>query len=212
LVAAAALGGLRAPRGVDGAEARRSRALAWAAASGALVLDDFVTGPHAVVLTSGNDLSYQSDSAIAGGVRQTWFEFSGYPDHPGSFSVGDYRGLIVGTGVDGFHRLEVAYGYSSGGAVNPMGLDLSGYAELVLDVAWSDARLNVNVLLFTGTGYSQHGVELAPGSDVGHRVPLDSAVLGGAADLRQIDHIVLVVQSASARGANDYAIRGLRVE
>jgi hypothetical protein len=186
-----------------------------------VVLDDFTEGPYSAELVVGQMSDYQSGDPgrLVGGVRSTWFGAWSLPHHPGTFSVGDGR-LVVGTGVDGYHRLEVGHGYVAGGA-KPLGLDLSGCREMVVDFQFLDLGLNFNVLVFTGSGSSQHAVNLNPGTyPFGHRFSLDPKDLGGAADPprrragpvgRRAAGLAVADQTASGAGAMPRTRGGVRV-
>jgi hypothetical protein len=185
-------------------------------AAAELVLDDFKTGPKVSFLFTGSDAAPQAGSMV-GGVRWTNFRVIPAPvAHGGLFQIQAGGPLIVSTGYKVAHRLDVVYGFDAGGANAPLNLDLGAYDRLVVDFDGSDTGVNFNIVMFWASGiyYAIQGFNLSA-SNVPFSVSFPFAnfapgVPGIPLDVHDIDYIVVIAQTGSPIGANDYAIKTLK--
>jgi hypothetical protein len=179
-------------------------------------LDDFTTGPKVSFLFTGDDTSQQAGTMV-GGFRRTHFLVAPFPiAHGGLFHIPAGGPLIVSCGYKVAHRLELIYGVDGSGANAPLNLDLSAYDRLVVDFDGSDAGINFNIVVFWASGayYSIQGFNL-DASNLPFSVTFPFSLFlptvpGFPVDWSDIDYIVIVAQTGSAIGANDYAIRGFK--
>ena len=179
------------------------------AKSANLILDDFSTGPYQKQLASGQDVAPQAGMMI-GGERETVFTVCQGPcgaqnpfDQEAAFEIrpGSPSALIYSAGYKVYPRLEVAYGVAT-----PLQLDLgSNYNRIRVNFDGSDLVVNFNILVFTGTDYSQTGCNLAASTNpVSIDFPFADFTVG--ADFNNITAIDFIFQSGSAVGANDWAV------
>jgi hypothetical protein len=183
------------------------------AARAQLTLDDFSTGPYKKTLSSGQDINTQAGMMI-GGNRQTVFTVcSANPcgaQNPfaqaASFQVRQKTkltpsALIFSAGYKVAPRLEVAYG-----SVAPLNLDLgTNYDRIRVNFDGSDLFVNFNILVFTGTSYSQTGCNLAASTNP-VSIDFPFAYFTKGADFTNISIIDFIFQTSSAIGANDWAV------
>lgn len=179
-----------------------------------MLVDDFTTGPHTVTLTAGMDMSYQNIATNPDfPIRRTTFWIASPPaNQPGTIDVGSIGRLTVGTGPQIYHRLEVAYGFQTDGRVSPLDRDLSKFTGFRVNFDFNDLTLNFNIVFYSNSGatYSQAGENIPAGL-----TPFSSdfpfAKFSGAAIPSGIDIIVLIAQSGSFGGGNDYKINSFEV-
>jgi hypothetical protein len=187
-----------------------------ATAETVLNIDDFKTGPTVSVLFTGSSPGVQGGSML-GGFRRTNFTVIPIPvTHPGILQIRPNGPLIVSCGYKVAHRLEVVYGVDGSGANAPLNLDLSAYDKLAVDFEASDQGVNFNIVIFWASGayWAIQGFNLSE-SNVPFTVdfPLANFAPGVPSvppDFADIDYIVVIAQTGSAIGANDYAISGIR--
>ena len=179
-----------------------------------MLIDDFTTGPHTVTLASGIDASYQSIATNPDfPIRQTWFWIASPPaNQPGTLDVGSIGRLTVGTGPHIYHRLQVAYGFQTDGSVSPLDRDLSKFTGFRVNFDFNDLTLNFNIIFYSNSGatYSQAGENIAA-SFTPFSVDFPFAGFSGAAIPSDIDIIVLIAQTGSFGGGNDYKINSFEV-
>jgi hypothetical protein len=182
------------------------------AARAQLTLDDFSTGPYKRTLSSGQDTNTQAGTMI-GGNRLTVFFVCTAPcgaSNPfaqsASFQLRQKTklapsALIFSAGYKVAPRLDVEYG-----SVAPLNLDLgTNYDRIRVNFDGSDLFVNFNILVFTGTNYSQTGCNLAP-SIAPISIDFPFAYFTKGANFTNISVIDFIFQSASGIGANDWAV------
>jgi len=182
------------------------------AASAQLILDNFSSGAYKKQLSSGNDTNTQVGVMI-GGKRLTVFSVcqskpcgsQNLFSQSASFQI---RGktkiapsaLIFSSGYYTSPRLDVEYGSGV-----PLQLDLSNYDRLRVNFHGNDLVVNFNILVFSGTNYSQTGCNLtASTSPVSIDFPF--AYFTSGADFSNISAFDFIFQSGSAVGAEDWAV------
>jgi hypothetical protein len=169
-----------------------------------MILDDFLSGPHTATVPSGQDEDVQPGLMI-GGKRFTRLLIDSTFGHPGTISVGGPGGLVVSTGVDVFHRLEVGYGSQE----QLLGVDLNGMTAIRTTFAANDLVVNYNVLLADLLGgWVINGVNTDGVTDVD--LLLDE-FKGPGIDRDQISAVSLVFQTAAMRAGNDYQVTSLEI-
>lgn len=183
-----------------------------------LVLDDFSTGKYEKVLTSGSDLNTQSGSMI-GGSRETEFLVC----QPGPCGAANPFGqgaafqvrpatklapaaLIQSAGYKVGPRLDVFYG-----STTSMNLDLSSqYDRFRLTFDASDLSVNFNIVVWTGTLYSQTGCNIDPSiTSFTIDFPFADFTAGqgtAGANFGDITLMDFIFQTDSAIGGNDWAV------
>ncbi len=175
-----------------------------------MLIDDFTTGPYTsrpMYLFSGIDSNYQSISTNSDfPVRWTGFYVNMPSPHPSTLDVGS-SGLSLGTGPDVFHRLTVIYGFNPDDSVGPLNQDLSTFTGFRVGFEANDSALNCNVVYYSRSGgiYASMGHNLTP-SYTPFSVDFPFANFTGDATPDDVDIIVLILQSGSTIGANDYKI------
>jgi hypothetical protein len=182
-----------------------------AALAQSLLIDDFTTGDYQVdAYPSAPDSSYQI-GAMLGGIRSTYLSATAtLPQHqrPASLSIPVGGPLIIDTGFQVKHRLELVYGLS------PLNLDTRVYSRLRVWFDGLDKTENFNIVLWAANGarYYQLGLNLSANENASCvDFPLDNFGKAGIpeADRADIDSIALILQSGSAMGAADFALRSV---
>ena len=169
-----------------------------------MIIDDFLSGPHTMTVTSGQDEDVQP-GAMVGGQRFTRLLTASTFGHPGTLSVGGPGGLVLSTGVDVFHRLEIEYGNQG----QLLGVDLNGMSSIRTTFATNDLMVNYNVLMADLLGgWVVNGVNTGGVTDVD--LPLDG-FKGPGIDPDQISAVSLVFQTAAVRAGNDYQVTSLEL-
>jgi len=178
----------------------------------AVIIDDFQTGPHQATLIAGEDRSAQSGAGIVGGLRNTWVGFISNPfGTPVTLDVGT-NGLIIGTGPQAGHRLELAYGLAKDWTHGPrLGLALTPFESLVVRFAANDVPLAFNIYLMSNTSTGLQSFHWAThvnrSGDL--TIPLAGlSTLGEQADLARID-IIWMIFFPALLGGNDYAVSSI---
>ena len=178
-----------------------------------LTLDDFSTGLYKKQLSSGHDTNTQAGTMI-GGNRLTVFSVcqtnpcgaSNPFAQSASFQVRQKTkltpsALIFSSGYKVAPRLDVEYG-----STGPLNLNLgSNYDRIRVNFDGSDLFVNFNILVFTGTSYSQTGCNLAASTNP-VSIDFPFAYFTKGADFTNISSIDFIFQSSSAIGANDWAV------
>ena len=191
-------------------------ALAVALPAGAQTIDDFQTGGYAASIGSGDDTAVQAGSML-GGYRLTHLIVgSGAANvfaRPGALDIREGQPLVVDGGYRVHPRLEIGYGFDADGQPAPLNEDLTKLGDrFVLHFEGSDRGLNVNIVVFTASGWASMGYNLDPSDAAFTRDFLFSDFTSfTAVDWKDIDHIVLVVQSGSAIGSTDWALSKIEV-
>jgi hypothetical protein len=188
-----------------------------------LVIDDFTEGAYKVELATGSKIDYKtgSSNSIVGGVRQTYFSVS--QPTTGGFnrsSILDIpRGgpMIIESGLKSYFGIYLSYGYDIQGNANPLNLKLKqrGFDRFRINLDSSDLEMGYAVQVWDGNGnratyfgqntmkdrYSPSSVDL-PFADFEPGYP-------NAMDWDDIDFIIVLFQSGSAIGANDFAVTSI---
>jgi hypothetical protein len=187
------------------------------AAYGDLLIDDFTTGPHQVTLPHGmssrseDETDVQSGSMI-GGFRKTAFLIPSNPfNQHGTLDIRRGGPMLVDMGTRVSHRLELVYGFDSKGeVVAPLNLNLSDYDRFRLNFDSNDLDLNFNMLVHSNSGATHSVYKTTIHANTNpFAVGIPFGEFTGAADFTDVDLIVLVFQSSSAMGSNDFAVRSL---
>ena len=179
------------------------------------ILDDFTSGPYRARLRCGSETAFQNGTMV-GGVRNTSVIVpcggGANPfNQPASLEIPKGGPLAFDSGIRVFHRVEVVYGIEKGNVFSPLDLDLSGFDRLRVKFDASDLTLNFNVVVFMrdGTARAQAGCNIEPRTapfNLDLRLASDFVPQLGTPDWSDVDAIAIIIQSASAVGANDYAI------
>jgi hypothetical protein len=182
-----------------------------------LLIDDFTTGSYqADAYPSAPDSHFQS-GVMLGGTRGTYLSTtSALPQHqrPASLSIPQGGPLILETGFQVTHRLELLYGWNSSGTGSPLNLDARGYNRIRVSFDGLDQTENFNIVLWSADGarYYQLGINV-PGLARSFCVdfPFDNFGSGGLpeTDRADIDFMAFIFQTGSAMGGTDFAIRSV---
>ncbi|KAA1418959.1 hypothetical protein F0U44_10845 [Nocardioides humilatus] len=207
------------------ASARPARATGLPAAAKGCVpamIDNFMTGAYrSPDLTTGSVTNTES-GAMLGGRRTTRFQVAGNPFGFPSTAVvapGDKSLLAVSSGYKGPTALAVFYGLRSEAHPEVLRADLSCFKRFEVNFVANDLPLNINVEVKSASSPTvyQCGVNTEAGQTNGFRLefPFDCFVTNDPAhppvDWTRIDRVLLLIQSASAMAANDYAINFFRL-
>ena len=181
-----------------------------------LLIDDFTTGEHFAIRWFGNELDVQGGSMLGGFRRTNFIIASNDRIQPGILHIRRGEGpLVIDAGFKVQHRLEITYGIDSIGSLAPLNLDLSSFDRLSVDFEASDLGVNFNIVIFSGNGTAraQLGFNLVPSiTAFSIDFPLVDFSPVGDFDIGDVDLIVLVLQSGSATGGNDYAVTSISAE
>jgi hypothetical protein len=187
-------------------------------AAAQLVLDDFSTGKYEKTLKSGTETNTQSGSMIGGNRETSFFVCPPGPcgtynqfDQPASFQVrpktkSTPSALIQSAGYKVSPRIDVEYGSTA-----PLNLDLSAlYDRFRLTFDGSDLSVNFNILVFTGTVWSQTGCNIDP-SISAFTIDFPFANFTAAegtsgADFSNLTLMDFIFQTDSAIGGNSWAV------
>ncbi|MGO4885964.1 MAG: hypothetical protein ACLP59_34845 [Bryobacteraceae bacterium] len=187
-----------------------------------LVIDNFKTGKYEKTLKSGSDTNTQSGSMM-GSSRQTEFLVCSTSPcgasnpfaQPGSFEVRPATkttpaALIQSAGYKVGPRLDVFYGSTA-----PLNLNLSGqYDRFRLTFDGSDLSVNFNLVVWTGTLYSQTGCNIDPRiTSFTIDFPFEYFTPGGATSGANFGDITLmdfIFQTDSAIGGNSWAVTSFK--
>jgi hypothetical protein len=187
-----------------------------APASAQVTIDDFRTGPYEVSIKSGADLAVQTGSML-GGYRMTHLIVGSGPANPldqaGALDIRPDGPLVVDAGYQVGPRLEVGYGYGPELELLELDQDLAAQGDRFrLHFEASDRVLNVNIVVFTGSVYASLGYNLeASNEPFTHDFSFSDFRSVTAVDWAHIDSIILVVQSTSVMGGNDWALSKIEV-
>lgn len=181
------------------------------------VIDDFKSGEHATPpVLRGKDRQIK-DGSMAGGKRLVNFIIpeTNVFGQVGSFQVRPIDGvMVVSTGYKVFHRVEMGYGIVDlDGHVDPLHLDLSNFDRFEVDFDGCDLGVNFNIVLSSVDGSSASmGINVTPSIyPFTVEFPFTHFVHHmGELDFGDLSVIVLVFQSGSAIGSNDYAVTEIR--
>jgi hypothetical protein len=139
---------------------------------------------------------------------------------PASVAVLNNTGpLLVGSGLRTLHRLELSWGQALNNSVKPMNLDLTGgglFDRIRLTVTGNDRRENLTMAVYTGLGSGAGTVgtcaaTLQPGAvETSVDIPLANLrPLFGNLTVTDADFLLLTLQSGTALGANDFALKSM---
>lgn len=187
-----------------------------ASATTVLTLDNFTGSSFKTSIASGERDSIQSGSMM-GGFRQTRLIVNAQPYRQPATVQGRSSGpLVVSNGYKSYHRLELRYGVDASGANWPLNFDMSPFDRVILRLDGQNTVLNINVVLYSngGAAYASAGKNVDV-NVVPHAVEFqvgDFHNPGGGFDWHDVDYAVVIVQSASAVGGDDYAILNLSAE
>lgn len=179
-----------------------------------LTIDDFSTGFYKKTLSSGQDTNTQVGTMI-GGNRLTGFLVCqtnpcGASNPFGQAASIQVRAktkiassaLIYSSGYKVSPRLDVEYGTGS-----PLNLDLgTNYDRIRVTFDGSDLVVNFNIVVFSGTNYSQTGCNLAAAANGPVTIDFPFQYFTPGADFTNISAMDFIFQSGSAIGANDWAV------
>ncbi|MCI0553192.1 MAG: hypothetical protein L0287_19765 [Anaerolineae bacterium] len=175
-----------------------------------ITIDDFMTGPYTATLTSGFDRNGQTATVFgAPGLRATGLEILGNDlNQLASLEIGS-RGAILSTGVFLRHRLHIHYGYD--GALNFTGLPpglLTGADRFVLNLNCNDQSIGLNIQVFSSSGkkYSQKAMVIEAGVALSAEFPF-SEFPDRPVNPDDVGAIILMFQTGTAPGGNDYSIK-----
>ena len=188
----------------------------WAAAQ--LVLDNFSTGKYQKTLLSSSDTNTQTGSMVGGSRETEFFICSPGPcgarnpfGQPSSFQIRPATklapaALIMNGGYKVGPRLDVYYGSGT-----PMNLNLSAlYDRIRLTFDASDLSVNFNILVFTGTTWSQIGCNIDPSiTSFTYDFPFanfQAASGTSGADFSDLTLMDFIFQTDSAIGGNNWAV------
>jgi len=187
-----------------------------------LVVDDFTTGKYKVQLSAPNvtttnyaDPNRFQTGTMVGGSRETAFMIAGNPfSQTGELSVANSRGgLVIGSGVREFFRLDLVYGQSVSAPLryHPSGCDRF---RVSFDSS-SQQGINFNIVVYQSGGPSYSaGINVFP-TTAGlpfcvdfpfNRFVTNAGQIPQAFASKGIDMVDLVLQSGAAVGANAFAI------
>ncbi|NMO20383.1 hypothetical protein HPC49_41530 [Pyxidicoccus fallax] len=178
-----------------------------------LLVDDFSTGAYQVDAYAGSPDLHYSSGTMLGGVRGTYvLAAPELPLHqrPASLSIPPGGPLILETGFQVNHRLELVYGRDAAGNQAPLNLDTRSYDRIRVWFDGCDVSENFNIVLFAAGGrHYSLGINTTPE----HRpfcidFPLGKFLIPEA-DRADIDFIALILQTGSAMGATDFALRSV---
>ena len=158
--------------------------------------------------------------AVPGGARDTTLTMYGNPlASVAALAVGGGRiSTAQGTGVTA--ETSVAYGAFTRVGGNPtiagplLGLDLSGYKNLVLQFSGAEDVLNLNVVYYTATPlnpaaplyYASAGVNISP-STSGAALTVDLPVANNPSfNWRRVDGIVVLINRSGPTPATSYTL------
>jgi hypothetical protein len=192
-----------------------------------MLLDNFMTGPHNKTITAAEEVDVMFEpGAMAGGFRKTSFQIRSRQGLPGTLVIGPDPGLtsdtsrgrlVVSTGVDVTHRLEVVYGIRPNEQGGKLALDVRTFDRFEIDFDFIDTLVNLNIVAFTPGGVANQGVNVPKfeGSPTGpfRTVTfLFSGFTGPGENFQEIGAINIVFQTASLfRGGNDYSVKAVRL-
>lgn len=188
-----------------------------------LVIDNFTTGSYKVELSNGSDIKYKTGSTntIVGGVRQTYFSVS--QPTTGGFnrsSVLDIREggpMIIESGLKAYFGIYLCYGYDIQGNTNSLNLKLKqrGFNRFRINLDSSDLEMGYAIQVWDKNNnratlfgeqtmkdrYSPSYVDF-PFADFESGYP-------NPIDWDAIDFVIVLFQSGSAIGANDFAVTSI---
>jgi hypothetical protein len=180
-----------------------------------LLIDDFTTGSYqADAFPSAPDTHFQS-GAMLGGARGTSLSTtSSLPQHqrPASLFIPQGGPLILETGFQVTHRLELLYGWNSSGTQSPLNLDARGYNRIRVFFDGLDQTENFNIVFWSAGGarYYQLGIN-ASGLPRSFCIDFPFANFGSGgvpeADLADIDYMAFIFQTGTPMGGTDFALR-----
>ncbi len=183
-------------------------------------IDEFSSGKDLSInkVPSGEKQDLQKDASAAGGFRHV-FLGAGSPLRR-SATVGFVDGLLLlESGVDVGHGLQLFYGIDQKGNLAPLGLDLSGCSAFDVDFHSLDGVLNFNIVLFTAAGALQAAENLEPPgvntAPFTASFPLSSftnnteARPAVAADFQSVDAVSISTQSGLIAG--NYSLDAIAV-
>lgn len=183
-----------------------------------LTLDDFSTGAYSKVLKSGTDTNTQSGSMVGGSRETVFFVCPPGPcgtynlyTQPASFQVRPKTkttpaALIQSAGYKVGPRLDVQYGSGA-----PMNLNLStSYDRFRLTFDGNDLEVNFNILVYTGTTWSQTGCNI-PANTNSFTIdfPFEYFTPGtgtSGANFGDLTIVDFIFQTGSAVGGNSWAV------
>lgn len=179
-----------------------------------LLIDDFSTGRVRINLRSGESTRIQTGTMVGGSRHTSLFVPDAGGHNPyrqlGSLEISRGGPLVVSLGFKVGQRAEVVYGLGHPLDLNLLASNACGSTpcgRFRVHFDGSDAGLNFNMQVRTeGGSYSQAGYNL-PANYAPFVVDFPFAdFLVGGASFNDIDSIVLILQSDSFIGSNDYAI------
>lgn len=195
-----------------------------------LTIDDFTNAPQELTVTSGDKSNYkkansntcdplssrssQSPIGCARSIRFVVAPTKGFAQ-PARLEIGGGL-LLVDSSIRVSPVVQVFYGVNEQNQQVPLNLNLSGFNRFRVHVDSNDLDLIIAMQVIAGNNPSPAlGEVSAFGTPTGTPFPVDlpfssfAVNAGPAPDFRDIDQIRLFVQTASAIGANDYAIASI---
>jgi hypothetical protein len=193
----------------------------------ATVIDDFTTGltttPLALRTPNTNVRAFQTGASVLGGVREEYFAIGGNNfKQPAELDiVSDPNGggaLAVTTGTQEFFQLLLYYGVDTHGNTAPLRyLPLPGCDRFRVTFDSSSVGINFNFEVWTpnaagarASTYFIDGLNTAPATTGSPScIDFPFTKFGPGQDFQHtgIDMMILILQSASAIGADDFALK-----
>lgn len=185
-----------------------------------LVIDDFKTGEYDRTFVNQTLAEYQTGAGIRGGTRWTAFGVQPLGDFNENSRLRIRRNgtkgyLILSAGFRSSWSFYLTYGVHPNGQANPLDLNLSGgKIRLTFDGADNDISDAVQITDRNGNRASLTKAIAAEGGGGNFHVdyPIDEFVgVPGAIDPQHIDSIFILLQAGTATGANDFALKSIKV-
>ncbi len=184
--------------------------LAAAAASQAVLIDDFTTGEYSSEITSGYEMDLQHGDMLSG-ARGTYMRVLSNPLETPALSYVIQNGVAIvssGTLLRGF--VEFAYGYALEGDTpipQDMNLDLSGDSAFRIHFLANDLPLSVAVLAGQyNTGFWRGTIDVPGGQLDPFTVDVPFSSFEEGIDWADVDQIVFDITGSPS---GDYAISRL---
>lgn len=180
-----------------------------------MMIDDFTSGDHNRAIEMGMDRNTQPTGNPDFPYRTTTLIIASPSSrHTGTIDVG-YGDLSIATAPRMYHRLEVVYGLGESGVLEPLNQDLNEFTGFRVNFLLNDRKvLNFNIVYFTDSGWAASGRNIP---EILYPNPVDfpfedfGGPGAGQEHLGEVNLIVLIAQTGSLGGANDYCIDSFEV-
>lgn len=184
------------------------------------VIDDFTDGALHQQMPAAFATSYRAAPSALGKVRQTSSmaaDLQGW-GATSSLDIGGHH-LIVSSGLYSSFGLYLGYGYDVNGNAGGMHEDFTGCDRLRIDFDASDLELGYAIQVWDGKGAvaTLDGDASAAGRNQSFSADFPVADFHGfdaegnprALDWHDITYVIVLFESGSAIGANDFAVRSI---